>query len=188
MSFGSQVNIRNMRPIHLKTCWGQYCRSGSVCSLWLLYDILSLKNDVNVRDWAYGTFKKWVISKKNLEKIYFLLPSWRSPTKVPGSGVGSGSVSQRYGSADPDPYQIRIRNTGWGWIVDNGQTSKSCQEQKMAKALLFISDKSFASSIKRQSIPLLSLTCFWKKEIWEWLSWKLTGRTMPRETTVVMRM
>ncbi len=31
------------------------------------------------------------------------MPSWRSLTKIVGSG--SGCVSQRYGSADPDPYQ-----------------------------------------------------------------------------------
>ncbi len=31
----------------------------------------------------------------------FLLASWRSMTKIAGSG--SGSISQRHGSADPDP-------------------------------------------------------------------------------------
>jgi hypothetical protein len=45
--------------------------------LGVLYDFLSLKNDVNV------------VSKSNKQKN-------------PG---GAGSVSQRYGSADPDPYQ-----------------------------------------------------------------------------------
>ncbi len=49
---------------------------------WLLYDFLSVKNYVNVA------------SKSNK-------PSWRSLTKI----AGSGSVSQRYGSADQDPYQ-----------------------------------------------------------------------------------
>ncbi len=35
------------------------------------------------------------------------MPSWRSVTKIAGFGAGSESksVSQRYGSADPDPYQ-----------------------------------------------------------------------------------
>ncbi len=57
-----------------------------------LYDFLSfLKNDVNVL-------------RKVITKIYFFLVSWRSLTKRAGSGSGSGSVGQRYGSEDPDPY------------------------------------------------------------------------------------
>ena len=55
-----------------------------VTSLWLY----SLKNDVNVP------------SKSNKQKN-FRLTSWRSLTKI----TGSGTNSQRYGSADPDPYQ-----------------------------------------------------------------------------------
>jgi len=39
------------------------------------------------------------------KKIFFLL-FWRSPTKRAGYRPGSGSVSQRYGSPDPDPYQM----------------------------------------------------------------------------------
>ncbi len=35
------------------------------------------------------------------KKIFFFLASGRSLTKR----AGSGSVSQRYGSPDPDPYQ-----------------------------------------------------------------------------------
>ncbi len=60
--------------------------------LCLLYGFLSVNNDVIV-----GSKNN---KKKNLEK-HFLLP--RSLTKRAGSGVGS--VSQRYGSEDPDPYQ-----------------------------------------------------------------------------------
>ncbi len=47
----------------------------------------------------------WVPSKSNKQK--YLLASWRSMTKIAGSGSGSGSgsISQRHGSADPDPYQ-----------------------------------------------------------------------------------
>ncbi len=60
---------------------------------WLLLDFLSLKNDI------------YVSSKSNKQKnfffIRFLLVSWRSMTKI----IGSGSVSQRHGSADPDPDQ-----------------------------------------------------------------------------------
>ncbi len=58
--------------------------------LWLLYDFLYLKNDINVP------------SKSNKQKKlnYFLLKSWRSLTKI----AGSGSISFR--GIDP---RIRIR-------------------------------------------------------------------------------
>ena len=60
--------------------------------LWLIFDFLSLKNYVNVP------------SKRNKQKT-----SLRSLTKivksVSASESASGSISQRYGSADPDPYQ-----------------------------------------------------------------------------------
>ncbi len=59
--------------------------------LWLLLDFLSLKN---------------VLSKSNKQKNFFysfLLASWRSMRKTAGSGSASGSISQRYGSADTDP-------------------------------------------------------------------------------------
>ncbi len=39
--------------------------------------------------------------QKNFFLISFLLASWRSMTKI----AGSGSISQRNGSADPDPHQ-----------------------------------------------------------------------------------
>ena len=42
-----------------------------------------------------------VISRTIVLKISFLLASWRSMTKI----AGSGSISQRRGSADPDPFQ-----------------------------------------------------------------------------------
>ncbi len=73
--------------------------------LWLLYDFLSLKNDVNVPSKRN--------KHKNLEKKnYFLLASWRSLMKRAGSGAGSasGSVSQRCGSDDPDPHQDPYQN------------------------------------------------------------------------------
>ncbi len=63
--------------------------------LWLLFDFLSLKNDVNVP------------SKSNKRKFFYsiLLASWKLMKKITGSGSRSGSISQRHGSADPDPYQ-----------------------------------------------------------------------------------
>jgi hypothetical protein len=64
-----------------------------VTSFWLFI----LKNDVNV------------LSKRNKQKNFFfnsyLLASWRSMTKIAGSGFEFGSVSQRQRSADPDPHQ-----------------------------------------------------------------------------------
>jgi hypothetical protein len=64
--------------------------------LWLLLDFLSLKKDVNVPS-------KSNMQKNLLKKLVFLLASWRLMTKILGSG--SGSISQRHGSADPDPHQ-----------------------------------------------------------------------------------
>ncbi len=54
-----------------------------------------------------------VLSKIN--KLNFLLMSWRSLTKIVGSGFASGSesVSQRYGSADPDSCQNFIDPQHW---------------------------------------------------------------------------
>ncbi len=53
-----------------------------------------------------------VISRKNcVKKISFLLASWRSVTKI----AGSGSISQRHGSADPDPHQHVKDPQHWSW-------------------------------------------------------------------------
>ncbi len=57
--------------------------------IWLLYDFLSLKNNVNVI----------VIGKLKNQ----LLASWMKLTKRARSGEGSGSDSQWHGPADPDP-------------------------------------------------------------------------------------
>jgi hypothetical protein len=54
--------------------------------LGLLYDFLSLKNNVHVR-----------YLKKNLKKIVCWLTPWRSMTKT----AGSGSIREWQGSADP---------------------------------------------------------------------------------------
>ncbi len=70
--------------------------------LWLLLDFLSLKNDVNVPSKSN--------KQKNFIKISLLLASWRSMTKTAGSG--SGSISQRHGSADQVHTKMSwIRNT-----------------------------------------------------------------------------
>ncbi len=52
--------------------------------------------------WFKCTYLQKVISKKQ-KKNLFLMPSWRPLTKIAVSG--SGSVSQRYGSADLKPYK-----------------------------------------------------------------------------------
>jgi hypothetical protein len=65
---------------------------------------LSLINDVNDVN---------VPSKSNKKKNNFLLISWRSLTKIAGSGSASGSISERYGSADPDPYQNFMDPQHW---------------------------------------------------------------------------
>jgi hypothetical protein len=64
--------------------------------------------------WLFLTFNLWKMMQLYLQKVIsrknclgFLLASWRSTTKIAGSGseFGSGSISQRHGSADPDPHQ-----------------------------------------------------------------------------------
>ncbi len=71
-------------------------RKTFICTvLRLLYDFLSLKNDVNV-----PSKRK---RQKKLETKIISLASWRSLTKRAESEAGS--VRQKYGSADPDPYQ-----------------------------------------------------------------------------------
>ncbi len=70
--------------------------------LWLLYDFLSLGNDVNVAS--------KVTRRKTLN---FFLSSWRSLTKIAGSGAGSEFDSQSYGSAVPDPYHNVTDPQNW---------------------------------------------------------------------------
>ncbi len=57
--------------------------------------------------WCKCTLKSNV--QKNCVKISFLLASWRSLTKI----AGSGSISQRHGSADPDPPQNVLDSQRW---------------------------------------------------------------------------
>ncbi len=68
---------------------------------------LSLKNDVNVP----SKCKK----QKNLEK-QFAVGVWKVNTKI--AGAGAGSISQRHGSAgpDPDPYRTKL-----SWIGNTGK-------------------------------------------------------------------
>jgi hypothetical protein len=43
------------------------------------------------------------LKEKNMNFVFLLLSN--PLKKVVGSGVGSGSISQRYGYGDPDPHQ-----------------------------------------------------------------------------------
>ncbi len=127
---GDQINFGDLTPYFKFQCFGSTffgspgsgstsqrygSRSGSfnhqakivrktlISSVLCLHlDSLSLKNDVNVP------------SKSNEQKSFFvcyLLASWRSMTKIAGSG--SGSISQMHGSSDPDPHQIVMDSEHW---------------------------------------------------------------------------
>jgi hypothetical protein len=63
------------------------------CFLWLLYDFLSFKNDVNVPS----------KSNKKKKNSFILFAPRRSRKKTARSE--SGSIGQRHGYADPDPYK-----------------------------------------------------------------------------------
>jgi hypothetical protein len=65
--------------------------------LWLVLNFLSLKNDVNVP--SKSDSRK--TSRKTFLTVSFMLASWRSVTKI----AGSGFISQRHGSPDPNPHQ-----------------------------------------------------------------------------------
>ncbi len=78
-----------------------------------LFGFLSLENTVNVPS---NSNKQ----KKCLNKNSFLLASWRSMTKK----AGSGSISQRHGSADPDldPLQNVMDPEHWFRLCTDSQT------------------------------------------------------------------
>jgi hypothetical protein len=64
--------------------------------------------------WCKCTFLPSKICKqKTQEKIKFLLKSWRTLTKISGFESRSGSICQRYGSTDPDPYQNFMDPQKW---------------------------------------------------------------------------
>jgi len=100
---------------------GQCCGSGSTCfwASWIRIRILISLRKYSKKNldfycfvtsfwlfifvkWCKSTFKK-VKCRKTFKKISFLLASWRSMMKIEGSASRSGSISQRHGSADPDP-------------------------------------------------------------------------------------
>ncbi len=93
------IRILLSSSINSKKNLGSYCFQCFVTS----FDFLSSKNDVNAPSKSY--------KQKNFVKILFLLAPWRSMTKI----TGSGSISQRHGSADldPDPYQDVMDPQHW---------------------------------------------------------------------------
>jgi hypothetical protein len=55
-----------------------------------------------------------MLQEKNMEQNFF----WYLKTLKKGVGSGSGSFSQKYGSADPDLHQIsRIPNTAYNCFI-----------------------------------------------------------------------
>ncbi len=80
--------------------------------LLLFHDFLSLKKDVNVPSKSN--------KQKNFFLISFLLAFSRSMTKIRGSESGSGSISQRHGSADPDPHKNVMDPQHWLLVVTAG--------------------------------------------------------------------
>ncbi len=54
------------------------------------------------------------VCRKTFFKISFWLASWRSLLKI----AGSGSISQRHGSADPDPHQHVMDPQHWFWLTN----------------------------------------------------------------------
>ncbi len=71
--------------------------------LGLFFDILSLKNDVNVPS-------KSTKQKKCFKKLVFV---GFLMTTLAGSASGSGSISLRHGSADPDPDTHQMDPQHW---------------------------------------------------------------------------
>jgi hypothetical protein len=61
---------------------------------------MTLKNDVNVP------------SKSNKQKI-ISVDVLKVTDEIAGSGSGCGSISQRYGSEDPDPYKNFMDPQHW---------------------------------------------------------------------------
>jgi hypothetical protein len=47
-------------------------------------------------------------------------------TKIAGSGSASGSISQRHGSADPDPHQNVMDLEHWMKRINGGATVPYC--------------------------------------------------------------
>ncbi len=137
--------------------------------LWLLFDILSSKNDVNVP------------SKSISRKTCFLLASWRSMTKIAGSWSESesGFISQRHGFADPDPQQNVMDPQPWKaewktssesqmWIFHNIGRYLYCVvicEMCSSERLKNWTSKYISSSQKVKTKVILNIKCTWKVRI-----------------------
>jgi hypothetical protein len=58
-----------------------------------------------------------MLQEKNMKKKKYFFASLKSLKKGIGSGVGSRSISQRYGSTDQDPHQ-NVTDPGLNIIED----------------------------------------------------------------------
>ncbi len=90
-------------------------------ALWLLFDFLSLKSDVNVP------------SISNKQKNFILNLFFVAILKVETKIAGSGSISQRHGSSDPDPDPHQM-----SWIHTTTLLEKKKKQTKMIVLILFI--------------------------------------------------
>jgi hypothetical protein len=102
--------------------------------LWLLYDFC-LKN----------------VEKQN----NFLLPFSRSGSGS-ASGSEAGSICQRYGSADPDPYQNFIDPQHWrkGNMYDKVACNNIYGELSFSNLSVFLPRTFFASESRRAGYPV----------------------------------
>ncbi len=113
---GSTCFWASRNRIHLSEVWIRIRILLSSCKnskKTLIPTILWLFLTFSFEKWCKCTFKKYK-QKKLCEKTSFLLASWRSMTKIAGSGGSeSGSISQRHGSPDPDPPQNVMDPQNW---------------------------------------------------------------------------
>ncbi len=130
--------------VYVEQCSGFESRSGSTGSTcyWasririhysevLIRILLSSSKNSKKKPWFllfcdfFWTFYLWkwckCTFKSNKQNFFFLIRfmfvSWRSMTKIAGSGSASGSISQRQWSADLDPHQnVMDFEQIWHWL------------------------------------------------------------------------
>ncbi len=140
----------------------------------ILCDFLSWENDVNVPSKSN--------KQKNLLKNSFLLASWRSRTKI----AGSGSIIQRYGSVDPDPYKIVMDPQHWSEMRIRIRAKMAWIPNTAYSHIFWPSNRSlkppYGARWGRELIPLGSQKCpiFWSTKIC-----RLSTNDMPGEEKIV---
>ncbi len=115
----------------------------------------------------------------------FLLASWRSMTKIAGSG--SGSISQRYGSADPDPHKNIMDPEHWCQLTkrfthsNNHNPSKSTILRKSKTLLPTSADRQ--RQLFNSGIPRLYWLQTWTRQ-WQPTSTLLLSDKNNRSSTI----